>query len=110
MKNLLLALCVGSLWLVSCERRGAPVPKICTNAKVGVGNLVSMKLGDTLTLVSCSEHTTRQRWVMPDGGSSTNNTVYYVAATLDTVTVHLYVGNDDFVQEYETTERIAILP
>jgi len=69
-----------------------------------------MKFGDTLTLVSCSERSTKVRWVMPDGGSSTLETVYFIPPMVGTFTVKLYASNDDFVNEYEATKEVNVTP
>ena len=109
MKQFLLLVTL-SIVLFSCKRRGEPVPHICTESKTAAGDLVTIKLTDTLALVNCSTHYTKQRWVMPDGGTSMNPTVYFIPTSFDTVTVHLFVSNDDFVNEYEATKRIAVIP
>ena len=99
-----------SLLAISCKRKGEPHPLICTEAAITQGNLVTVKLGDTLVLVNCSENFTRQRWVMPDGGSSIGEKVYFIPTGIDTFTVRLFVSNDDFVNEYEAIQRVAVLP
>ncbi len=109
MKQLFLILSL-SLLFFACKRKGEPVPLICTESATAVGDVVTIHLKDTLALVNCSTHYTKQRWVMPDGGSSNNPTVYFIPAGLDTVTVHLFVSNDDFVNEYEAIKRVAVLP
>lgn len=99
-----------SLMAISCKRKGEPHPLICTEAAITSGNLVTVKLGDTLVLVNCSERYTRQHWVMPDGGTSTGERVYFIPTGVDTFSVRLFVSNDDFVNEYEAIQRVAVIP
>lgn len=109
MKHFFLILTL-SLLFFACKRKGEPFPRICTESANTVGDVVTMKLTDTLVLVNCSEHYTKQRWVMPDGGSSVNPTVYFIPSGLDTVIVRLFVSNDDFLNEFEATKRVAVIP
>lgn len=103
----LLAFC---LFIISCKRRGEPVPAICTKESITQGDNVTIRLTDTLALVNCSKRSTKQRWVMPDGGSSTNETAYFVPTSTGTFQVRLYVSNDDFVNEYEDVKNIIVTP
>ncbi|MBK7763361.1 MAG: hypothetical protein IPI46_08295 [Bacteroidetes bacterium] len=105
---LLLALII--LMAVSCKRNGEPYPRICTETNEEINDLVTMKLADTLTLVNCSKRYNKQRWVMPDGGTSTQETVYFIPSGLDTFTIRLFVSDDDFVNEYEATKRVVVNP
>lgn len=109
MKQVLILLSI-SLFIFSCKRKGEPVALICTESNITVGNVVTMKASDTLVLVNCSKRYTKQRWVMPDGGTSTNETVYFIPTSLDTVLVRLFVSNDDFVNEYEAVQKVAVTP
>lgn len=104
---LLLAFC---LLAVSCERKGKPQPRICAESAITQGDLVTMKLLDTLVLVNCSERFTNQRWVLPNGGGSTLEKIYFIPNTLDTATVNLFVTNDKFVNEYQASIRVAVYP
>ncbi len=109
MKQLFLILSL-SLLFIACKRKGEPVPMICTESAISVGDLVTIHLNDTLPLVNCSKHYTKQRWVMPGGGSSNDPTVYFIPTGLDTVTVRLFVSNDGFVNEYEAIKQVVVLP
>ncbi len=109
MKQLLLLLSI-CLFAFACKRKGEPIPSICTESAASVDDLVTIKQTDTLVLVNCSKHFTTQRWVMPDGGTSTDATVYFIPSGVDTFLVHLYVSNDAFVSEYEAVKRVAVIP
>ena len=109
MKQFLFLLSV-CLVLFACKRKGAPYPLICTEANITAGDLITIKQTDTLVLVNCSKNYSKQRWVMPDGGTSTNETVYFIPTGIDTFLVRLYVGDDDFLNEYEAVRRVAVIP
>jgi hypothetical protein len=96
--------------LFACKRKGEPIPSICTESAISAGDLVTMKLSDTLVLVNCSKNYTIQRWMMPDGGSSSSETVYFIPPYVDTFTVQLFVSNDHFVNEYKAIKRVAVIP
>lgn len=98
------------LFAISCKRKGEPYPRICTETNEAVDDFVTMKLSDTLTLVNCSKRYTKQRWVMPDGGTSTQETVYFIPTGLDTFTIRLFVSDDDFVNEYEAIKQVVVNP
>lgn len=101
MKQFLLLLCI-AVFAIACKRRGEPKPIICINDKV-------YKTLDTITVVNCSERYTKQRWVLPDGASSNNNTVFFVPIEAGTYTFKLYVSDDDFVNEYEAIRQIDVV-
>ena len=109
MKYCLLICCL-VLCLFACKRRGEPVPKICPQGKEVIDNKVTIKLTDTLILVNCSERFTKLRWEMPDGGTSTQETVFYVPSTIGIFDAHLFVSNNDFVNEYEAVQQIEVIP
>ena len=110
MKQYILLSGILAFSLLACKRSGEPIPRICTQTNNAVNDLVTIKLGDTLALVNCSEKSTRQRWVMPDGGNSTQETVYFIPSNVDTYTVRLFVSNNDFVNEYQAIQRVAVIP
>lgn len=88
---------------VACKRKGEPFPRICTSKEE-----FSMK--DTIKLTNCSERYTKQRWVMPDGSTSTASYVYFIPTAPITYSFKLYVSDEDFVQEYEAVKQITVAP
>jgi hypothetical protein len=96
--------------MAACERRGEPVPLICTEAKISVNDQVTIRQSDTLVLVNCSKRFSKQRWELPNGGTSTSETVYYIPESTGTFEIRLFVSNDDFVNEYEAVKYVVVNP
>ena len=88
---------------VGCKRTGEPFPRICTPKE-------EFNMTDTIKLTNCSERFTKQRWVMPDGSTSTASFVYFIPTAPITYTFKLYVSDEDFVQEYEAVKQITVAP
>jgi len=109
MKHLLFLACI-ALFAISCQRRGEPVARICTEANISSGENVTVHLNDTLVLVNCSERYTKQRWLIPGGGTSNDETAYFVPTTVGFFNVYLYVSDEDFVNEYEAVKIVEVLP
>jgi hypothetical protein len=81
---------------IACQRNGAPDVRICSGKD-------SYKTTDTLKMLNCSLRSQKQRWVLPDGTKSNDNTVYYVPTGAGNYEFTLYVSDDDFVNEYSTS-------
>ena len=88
---------------IGCKRKGEPFPRICTPKQDYV-------MGDTIKLTNCSDRYTKERWVMPDGVTSTANTVYFIPLAPITYTFKLYVTDEDFVQEFEAVRQLTVAP
>jgi hypothetical protein len=99
-----------SLGLFACKRKGEPEPRICTQAKESLNDDVTIKITDTLTLINCSKRYTYQRWEMPDGATSTKETVYFVPDGIGLFVVKLFVSDDDFVNEYQAVKNVTVIP
>jgi hypothetical protein len=109
MKQFLVVLTLLSFF-IACKKKGEPIPRICVETKDAIDDQVTIKYDDTLALVNCSERFSNQRWVMPDGGSSTDASVYFVPPALGSYTVRLYVSNKEFLNEYEAVKQITVIP
>ena len=101
MKKICLFGLVLSVGFLACKKRGEPDAKICASKDV-------YKISDTLKMVNCSERSTKQRWVMPDGTKSTDNQVYYVPTGAGNYAFTIYVSDDDFISEYAHTYTAVV--
>lgn len=101
-KIMILSLVV--LAAVACrKKKGEPKPRICTNKEF-------YKVNDTMTLENCSLNSTRQKWILPDGTTSLNPIIKYVVNQSGDFTFRLYVGNENFVQDYEAIHTVSVTP
>ncbi len=102
MKQILIICCV-ALFAVSCDKKGEPFAEICLSKP-------SYKLTDTIRVDNCSERYTKQRWLLPDGTTSYGDYVYFIPTTSGTYTFKLFVSNDKFVNDFETTKSVQVFP
>ena len=103
MNKMLFLLAGVLLTAVACKRPGEPFPRICTDKG-------SYKVNDTIQLSNCSDRSQAQRWVLPDGTTTTQATFYYVPTSSKGYTFDLYVTNDEFVNEYKATRTVYVNP
>lgn len=102
MKQLFIILGLAVL-AASCDKRGEPFAAMCFSKP-------SYKLTDTIRVDNCSERYTKQRWLLPDGTISYGDYAYFIPTTSGTYTFTLYVSNDKFVNDFEVTREIKVLP
>ena len=88
---------------IACKRPGDPFPRICTDKGW-------YKVNDTIQLSNCSDRSQAQRWVLPDGTTSTNATIYFVPGEAKEYYFDLYVTHEDFVNEYKASRTIYVAP
>ena len=99
--TLLVMLVFATLIVTSCKRKKEPFPKICPNK-------TSYSINDTVQVVNCSEDFTKQRWILPDGSTSTQGTVYFVPSTPGSYLFTLFVSNNDYISDYKVTQYITV--
>lgn len=92
-----------TLFLFACSKKGEPFAEICSNK-------VSYFLKDTIRVDNCSKNYTKQRWLLPDGTISYGDYAYFIPTTSGTFTFKLYVSNDKFVNDFETTKNLTVYP
>ncbi len=88
------------MFVTACQRKKEPFPKICPNKP-------SYKVNDTMQVVNCSKDFTKQRWVLPDGSTSTQGTVYFVPTTPGSYLFTLFVSNADYISDYKVTYTLT---
>jgi hypothetical protein len=98
-KIFFIALILGAF--VACKKSGSPEAKICVSKEI-------YKTTDTIQLVNCSLRSSKQRWVLPNGVRSMDKTIYYVPNGAGSYSFTIYVSDDDFVNEYTTTQIVVV--
>lgn len=99
--------CLALLFVVtltntSCRRKsGEPKSKICQSKP-------SYSKFDTIKLENCSTNSNRQRWLLPDGTQSQTPTIYFVPPSVGFYKFTLYVGNDDYIYDYESYVYVEV--
>ncbi|MEZ5046247.1 MAG: hypothetical protein R2831_04575 [Chitinophagaceae bacterium] len=90
-------------FLSACRKPNAPEPLICNEKTI-------FSVKDTIKMSSCSKNAETYRWVLPDGSTSTLESVYFVAPQAGSYLFTLYVSNPKFVNEYKATQTITVNP
>jgi hypothetical protein len=102
MKQLLLLFGL-AIFVFACDKKGEPFAEICLSKP-------SYKLTDTIRVDNCSERYTKQRWLLPDGTTSYGDYAYFIPTTPGTYTFKLFVSNDKFVNDFETSKSVKVFP
>lgn len=99
----ILSFSAAMIFMASCIKPKEPRARICPEEPLFITT------DDTLVLENCSDSYETQRWDLPNGIFSTQNSVAVASAVPTTYKVQLTVGNNDFANDNITTRTLKIV-
>lgn len=99
----ILSLSACLIFVASCVKPKEPRARICPEEPVVITT------NDTLTLENCSESYDTQRWDLPNGAFSTQNSVAFASSTPGIYYITLKVKNNDYANDYIATRKVEVI-
>ncbi len=98
----ILSLSVCLIVIASCVKPKEPRARICPEEPI----VITTK--DTLVLENCSENYETQRWDLPNGAFSTQNSIAFASPTPGVYYIQLKVKNNDYANDYVTQRKVEV--